>query len=315
MFGFRPDGRRVVQDDAILAFAPYLMPQRIDAQVHSVQRIDSDILTRYIRDKRAEGHIISYMDLALAAYVRVVSQHPDMNRFIMNKQLYARNTITISMAMLKTFEDSDEIQETTLKLHFSPYDTLYDVHDRLQKAVEDNRKPEVANNTDKVARFLLLVPGVPTLIANLARVLDRYGLLPRAVIEVSPFHTSIFFTSMASLGMPYVNHHIYNFGNTGVFLAMGKTERMPVAGPDGKITQKRIIPFGVVNDERITSGAEFARAFGFWRDLLANPSLLETKPETVKEDFPPEKMPGYRRNQRRVKRQQRKETKRMKKAE
>lgn len=298
MFGYRPDGRRVRQEDAILEFAPYLMPQRVDAQVHSVQRVDCDIMTRYIRDQRAKGHILSYIDLAIAGYVRVVSQYPGINRFIVNKQLYARNTICISMALLKMFEDSDKIQESTIKLHFSPYSTVYEVHDMIQKAIDDNRLPEVKNNTDKVAGFLMRVPGMATFVAGLARILDRYGLLPAAVIDVSPFHTGLFFTSMASLGMPYVNHHIYNFGTTSIFMAMGKVERMPVPAPGNTAAFKRMTPLGVVSDERITSGAEFARVFGFWRDLLADPSQLETPPETVQVDFPPEKMPGYRRRQR-----------------
>lgn len=310
MFGFRPDGRRVEQEDAILALTPYLMPQRVDAQVHSVQRIDCDILTRYIRDQRAEGHVLSYMDLILAAYVRVVSQHPDLNRFISNKQVFARNRLTVSMALLKTFDDQELIRESTVKLHFSPSNTIYEVHDIIEKAIQDNRKPEVANNTDKFARALLKFPGLPTFIVSLARVLDRYGILPNTIVEISPFHTSLFFTNMASLGMPYVNHHIYNFGNTSIFLSMGKTERTPVPGPDGKVQFKRIIPMGVVSDERITSGAEFGRAFGYWRDLLATPAVLETPPEEVKRDFPPEKMPGYRRQQRKLRRLEKKALKR-----
>lgn len=306
MFGFRPDGRRVKSEDPILSFTPYLMPQRVDAQVHSVQRIDSDILTRYIRDQRAKGHVLTYLDLIIASYIRTISQHPDLNRFIMNKQVFARNEICVAMTMLKNFEDSDKIQETTVKLSFSPYTTVYEVHDILQAAVDENRKPDVANDTDKLASFLLRVPGLPTLIANLARLLDRYGLLPRVLIDLLPFHTSIFFTSMASLGMPYVNHHIYNFGTTSVFLAMGKTERTYVPKADGTFTQKRVIPLGVVSDERITSGAEYARAFGFWRDMLASPEKLEVAPETIKEDFPPEKMPGYRARQRKARRAARK---------
>ncbi|MDL2318938.1 2-oxo acid dehydrogenase subunit E2 [Eubacteriales bacterium OttesenSCG-928-A19] len=298
MFGFRPDGRRVNQEDAILEFVPFVMPQRVDAQVASVQRIDGDILTRYIRDQRAKGHVLSYMDLIIAAYVRVVSQHPDLNRFISNKRLYARNEVTVSMALLKNFEDAEKIQESTVKLHFTLQDTVYDVHDNIQRVIEENRKPEVANNVDKFIRVLLNIPGLPLTIISLARLLDRYGILPRAIVELSPFHTSLFFVNMASLGMPYVNHHIYNFGTTSIFLSMGKMERTPVPGPNGTIAYRRIIPMGVMSDERITSGAEYGRAFGYWRDLLANPSLLETPPETIREDFPPEKMPGYRRVQR-----------------
>lgn len=301
MFGRRPDGRRVAQDDPILAFAPFLMPTRVDAQVHSVQRVDCDVLTRYIRDQRQNGHTLSYMDLVIAAYVRVISQHPELNRFIANKRLYARNTICVSLALLKTFEDGDQIKETTIKLHFHPTDTVYDVHDTIKRAIEENRKPEVSNNTDKFARFLLEVPGLPTAIVTLARLMDRYGVLPRAIVNISPFHTSLFVTNMMSLGMPYVNHHIYNFGTTSVFISLGKTERTPIPGPNGTITYKRVIPIGAVTDERVTSGAEYGRAFGYWRDMLANPSRLETPPERVLYDFLPEQMPAVRGRRRRKK--------------
>ena len=288
MFGRRPDGRRVVQKDAILAFAPFLMPQRVDAQVHSVQRVNCDILTNYIRKQRDMGHSISYTDLVIAAYVRTISQCPELNRFIHNKRLYARNSISVSMVILKTFEDSDAIQETTLKMYFKHTDTLYDVHDTLQRAIEENRKPDVANDADKVARVLLEFPGMPTFIAGLARVLDRYGLMPRFLVNVSPFHTGLFVTSMMSLGLPYVNHHIYNFGNTSIFMSIGKVERVAAPGSGGTVKMERMLPLGVVSDERITSGAAYARGFSTWRDLLAAPERLEAPPESVRYDFPPE---------------------------
>ncbi len=303
MFGFRPDGRRIAQDDPILAFAPYLMPQRVDAQVHIVLKIDCDVLTNYIRAQREKGYSFSFMDLVAAGYVRSVSQNPELNRFISNKQLYARNSITVSFALLKKFDDSDEIKETTAKINFNPTDTVYDVHNKLRKAIDDNRKPENKNSADKIASFLMRVPGLPTFVVSVVRVLDRYGIIPRFLVNASPFHTGLFITNMASLGLPHVNHHIYNFGNTSLFLAIGRTERVPTPGPDGTTIYKRMMPIGVVTDERVTSGAEFGRAFGCWRDLLADPSLMEMPPEDVKVDFPPEKMPGFRRNRRREEKQ------------
>jgi hypothetical protein len=296
MFGFRADGRRVSQEDAILAFAPYLMPQRVDAQVHSVQHVDCDILTEYIRAQRDKGLNLSYMDLVVAGYVRTLSQHPEMNRFIHNKQLYARNSICVSMVVLKQYgDDSERITESTIKVHFDPTDTIYEVHEKMAAAIAENRKPESANGTDKVARFFLALPGLPTTMVGLIRLLDRYGLVPRALLDVSPFHTGMFVVNMMSLGMPHVNHHIYNFGNTSLFLAMGKVEREPMQAKDGTVRYRRRVPCGVVNDERITSGAEFARSFSYWRELLSKPHLLEVPPESVKLDFPPEKMPGARR--------------------
>jgi len=287
MFGRRPDGRRVPQEDPIIELAAYLMPQRVDAQVHSVQHINCDILTNYIRQQRDKGYDLSYMDLVIAAYVRVISQHPELNRFIHNKQLYARNAITVSLVVLKKFEDENKFQEATIKIPFKHTDTIYDVHETLKKNIEENRKPETVNNTDKTARFLLRLPGFLTGAVGFLRLLDRYGIMPRAIVDVSPFHTSLFFVNMMSLGMPHVNHHIYNFGNTSVFICLGKVERTPVPGPNGTIAYQRRIPLGVVSDERITSGAEYARGFGLLRDLLADPVRLETSPEKVLYDFPP----------------------------
>jgi len=291
VFGRRPDGRRIEQEDPILALVPYIMPTRVDAQVHSVQRVDFDVLTRYIRAQRDKEQTITYLDLIVAAYVRTISQYPELNRFILNKQNFARNTICVSLAILRKFENSEKIEETTLKFHFSPYDTIYDVHNKLDAEISANRQPEARNGTDKIARVLLAVPGLPLTIVSLARLLDRYGLLPRAIINVSPFHTGLFVTNMLSLGMPYVNHHIYNFGTTSLFISMGKVERNPSPAPDGSIAYHRMMPLGVVSDERITSGAVYGMAFGCWRDHLAEPARLETPPETVRFDLPPEKMP------------------------
>lgn len=291
MFGFRPDGRRMINKDPIVGFTPYLMPQRVDAQVHSTIHVDCDLLTRYIREQRDKGHELSYMDLLIAAYVRSASQHPQLNRFVANKQLFARNTICISLTILKTMEDDDDIKEAAIKVHFDPYDTVYDVHRKMQEEIAQNRKPDNRNDADKLVRFLIAVPGLPTVIVAAARLLDRYGLLPRYVINASPFHTGAFITNMASIGMPHVNHHIYNFGTTSLFLAMGKVQRNVVPGPGQTTVVKRMIPIGIVSDERITSGAEYGTALLYFRDLLENVSQLEQPPETVRYNIPPEKMP------------------------
>ena len=44
-------------------------------------------------------------------------------------------------------------------------------------------------------------------------VLDYFGFLPRWLTKLSPFHGSVYITSMASLGIPPIFHHLYDFGN------------------------------------------------------------------------------------------------------
>ena len=88
MFGFRPDGRRVSSIDPIVGITPYLMPMRCDAQVFLQHRVDYELLTRYIAAQAAKGEKITFMQIITAAFVRTVSQHPEINRFLLNRKLY-----------------------------------------------------------------------------------------------------------------------------------------------------------------------------------------------------------------------------------
>ena len=114
------------------------------------------------------------------------------------------------------------------------------------------------------------------------RFLDRYGLIPGAILDASPFHTSMFVTNMASIGMPAVKHHIYNFGTTSMFFSIGMVERSVTVGPDGKATRKRMLPLGVVADERICAGAIYARLVDGVMKGLNNPAILETPARNVR---------------------------------
>ncbi len=282
MFGRRPDGRLVKSIDPIVALTPYLMPTRNDAQVMLDLKLDYEKMARYIVKKGSEGYRFSFMELFFAAYVRTASQIPDLNRFIANKRMYARNELTISFAVLKETKDGS-VQENVAKCKFDPRDTIYDVSARTNQAVEECRKEEADNLTMKLAE-VLKYPLVANLVVGLARVLDRYGILPKAIIDASPFHTSLFFANMASIGMPAVKHHIYNFGTTSLFISIGNIERTVVLNAKGEAQRKRWLPLGIVADERVCAGMVYAQMVSKFNHYLANPELLELPPEEVRFD-------------------------------
>ena len=282
MFGFRPDGRRVSTIDPIVRITPYLMPMRCDAQVFLQHKVDYEMLARYIASQGAKGEKITFMQIIIAAFVRAVSQHPEINRYIMNKQFYARNNCTVSFTMLKNPQDHHS-GETAVKLKFDLTDTIYDVRDRMNIAVEANRGEDTKNFLDKLVGVLLSVPGLPTAVVGLVRLLDRYGLCPGALIDELPFHTSMYITNNASIGLHHVNHHIYNFGSTSLFFGMGSIERTAVV-EGGATRMKRWLPIGITADERVCSGAHYAEFFATMNKHLAHPELLEVPPETVRYD-------------------------------
>ena len=281
MFGRRPDGRRVKGIDPIVQFTPYIMPRRYDAMVNVKEELDFERMTRYIKDKRREGHDISYMGIIIAAYCRMLCDCPEMNRFIVNSKLYARNEFCVSFTVLKP-SANDSFEESICKVRFNLDDTIFDVNRRMAAAIEEARRPEPVSKTDALATALLKLPCLPNIVVGLARILDKHGLMPRFIHEASPFHTSLWISNMASIGMSYIYHHLYDFGTSSLFVTMGRPEQKLFRNADGTCRSKRVMPVGVVVDERIAEGAAYARMFSTAVKYLNEPELLEVPPEHIR---------------------------------
>lgn len=284
-FGDRSDGRRIRTIDPFFRLIPYLMKERNDAQTLFYEKIDLTHVEAYLRLKR-ESDIknLSFLHIVIAAIVRTISQKPQLNRFIAGQKIYARNGIYISIAVKKQMLENSP--ETTIKIKFEPTDTIFDVAARLNAAVEENKKIETNNDTDKTAKIISLCPNfLIKFIVFFFRKMDYHGWCNKFINEVSPFHTTAFITDLGSLGIQPVYHHIYNFGTTSIFVAFGIKQKDKVIGKDNTVVEKRFIHLKVVSDERITDGFYFASAFKLFKNLMQHPEKLEVPPETVVEDI------------------------------
>jgi hypothetical protein len=105
--------------------------------------------------------------------------------------------------------------------------------------------------------------------------MDKYNLLPKAIVDLSPFHTSLFFTYLKSIKLDYIYHHLYDFGTTSIFVALGKTKRMPAVENDAVVI-KTCCEIGYTLDERICDGLYFSNSMKLFEKYLDNPYLLET---------------------------------------
>lgn len=231
----RPDGTRVKEASTIVSALPYVMPRRYDAQNFITEYADMEILRRYIQEKRREGVRIPYMTLILAAYFKAYQENPKINRFIMNSKIYQRNHFCVSFVILKTRADG-RADETSIKVFFEDGDDIFSINRKIEEAVAQNQVAAHNNNTDKFANFLFAIPILPGFLFVLVKLMDRCGLLPRKIIDLSPFHTSLFITNLASINTNSIFHHCYEFGTTGVFVSMGK----PIANyMSGEYNKKR----------------------------------------------------------------------------
>ncbi len=284
-FGDRKDGRRVRTMSPMSYVIPYIMRTRNDAQNQIADTIDITEADKFLREMRAKGYkSISVLHVFIAAYIRAISMRPGINRFCSGQKIYHRNTIEINMAVKK--EMSLDAPDTMIKVRFEPTDTITDVYEKFNAVVEKATAEGSNTDFDKTARWLTRLPGILFRgTVRLLEFLDYHGWLPQALLDVSPFHGSMIITSMGSLGIPPIYHHLYNFGNLPVFISYGLKYHKNVINANGAVERRTMIDVKVVTDERICDGFYFASALKLIRKFVASPALLTTPPETVIEDI------------------------------
>jgi hypothetical protein len=278
--GDRSDGHRLKKADPFFRIIPHIMKNRSDAQVFFEERIYLEKPQLLIRKLRKEGYKVGFLHIVVATMIRVMSQKPKINRFINGKKAYSRNDLSLSLAIKKDMTEDGE--ETTIKVFFEPTDTIYDICDKLNAAIEENKVVNTENNADKMAKILNHLPNfILSGVIGFLKWLDRMGHLPKFIIKLSPFHCTMFVTDLGSIGIKPVYHHIYDFGTTSIFISFGLRSREQHITDELTINNKKAMDLKIVVDERIVDGFYFASAMKLASKIMNNPEVLLEKPETV----------------------------------
>lgn len=282
MFGLRADGKKAKDLQPFFYVIPHIMKTRSDSQVYFKIDVPLEELDRYIAEKAEQGIKMSYMNIIYAALVRLLNDRPNLNRFAINGRIYDRNEINVSLAIKKNM--TDEGTETTIKIPFTGKENIFEIKEILDKEIAKNKENDENNKTDAFAKALSLIPSfIVRFFINILRVLDNHGLLTKSILKISPFHTSVFLTNVGSLGIDYIYHHLYDFGTTSLFLAMGKKKESYIY-EDDEIRKTKCISLGFVGDERICDGYYYASSLKLLTRLLKKPELLENNFEEKKEE-------------------------------
>ena len=285
-WGDRTDGRRIRTLPPMNQVTPYVMWTRNASQNYFGESVEITHIERYIRQKRREGlSSFGIMHVLLASYCRTLARYPALNRFIAGQKVYQRgNDIQFCLVVKK--EMSSTAPETVIKVHLTPTDTAEDVYNKLNAAVENVKNTPLDSGFDNLAHALMLIPGVfLKFTVWLLRVMDYFGLLPKFILELSPFHGSVFFTSMGSLGIQPIYHHLYDFGNLPVFCSFGCKRRELELQEDGSVEQRKYVDFKFVMDERIADGFYYAAFFKHYKRILQHPEVLDVPPEELVPDI------------------------------
>ena len=287
-WGDRIDGRKIRTLAPMAQITAYFQWERNICSNLFEESFEITHIDRYIRQKRREGLTdFGITHVLLAAYVRGVAKYPQLNRFINGQKVYSRGD-DIQYCMVIKKEMTVDSPDTSIKVHLKPTDTAIDVYKKLNAAVESVKATqELDSNLDSLIMALNLIPSVVLKFTVwLLKLLDYFGLLPKFLLELSPFHGSLFFTSMGSLGIPPIYHHLYDFGNLPVFGAFGCKRKAVEVQEDGTIVPRKYVDVKFVLDERICDGYYYATFFKYYRRLLRNPEILDQPPTEVVQDIP-----------------------------
>ena len=278
----RADGTRLKHADVMYRIASHVMAKRSDSLNAITLNIPAEPIQKYVREKSREGRPVSHLAVLMGGFVRLMAEYPALNRFIMNKEPYARNELAYGMVVMGAKAGSGKANEGTMsKIFFDRGDDIFEIERKIQEYVAKNREGD--NSTEDLMKKLTAIPGILRGAVNLIKWADKHNLLPKSVIDASPFHCSMVFTNLASIRTNHIYHHCYDFGTTSMIVAAGNAREIPHTR-NGQIVLEKCIPLGVVMDERIASGHYFATAFSRYKQFMRDPHLLEGPAPVINDD-------------------------------
>lgn len=285
MFTRRGDGTLVRDVPAFRRIVPYLMRTRTESAVYFPQRIEVDGLLAWLEEVNAgrpEKERVTLFHVLVTAIARALRLRPELNRFIVGRRTYQHDDISIAF-IVKTAM-SDDAPETEVRLVFTGHETVEDVRDLIDTAVE-HKRATLGGKDDQLVDFFAPAPRpVLDLVARTAAVLDYHNALPSFLREAIPLYTSVYLVNVGSIGIDPPFHHLYEYGTASVFVAIGAIRKEPVVDETGAVVARSCLNAVYTLDERASDGFYFARTAELFRRLVSDPSLL-ARPEMTVEDL------------------------------
>jgi len=278
--GDRYDGWRLRNVDPMFSVAPFILKSRVDSQVLFEIKVPIDTIENFIRIHKEDIPDLSIMHVVMASLVRLMSQRPNLNRFVIWHKIFARNHVNFSIAIKRSMSDIGE--ETIIKPYFLPTDTLQEIVQKTNAELQNTLKNNQDNSTDNLSKIFGFLPDfLLRSVVYILTYLDKIGLMPKMFNHASPFHASFFLTNLGSIGIESIYHHLYEFGTCSMFVAMGRKTKENVVEKNGEIKTNKSILLKFVLDERICDGFYYARSMRMLEKILSDPADLLVPPTEV----------------------------------
>ncbi len=276
-FGDRRDGKLCRDVPGLQTIMCYILPHRTDCEVCLTDKLDITEYLKYIEAKNAAhpDYKTTVFHAFLTAIARMIKERPKMNRFIQGWRMYERYDISLSFVAKRRFADHSD--EALMVLKARDEDTLDSISYHIAGEVKEMRKSE--HSTGGMDAILDGFAKIPHLLLALAlriiRILDFWGINPKALTEGDPNYTTVLASNLGSIGCPAVYHHLNNYGTNSIMVTLGTIHKEKVLMPDGSEEIRDIVDFTATLDERIADGFYFARSLKLVKNMFLHPEMFD----------------------------------------
>lgn len=220
---------------------------------------------------------ITLFHIILGAAVRTLALRPKLNRFVSNRRLWQRNTMTLAFVVKKMLDE--DAGSVNAMIDFDPFETLDTISEKIDKHLYEARKTN-SNENDKQIEMITKMPRfLIRFIFWLVRWLDERNLFSKFVYSQTkdmPMYSSAFLANLGSIGLPTVYHHLFEMGTIGFFLAIGKITKRPFVDQEtGELSVRPMMTIRITLDDRISEGVYLRKAVDYLHLYIENPEELE----------------------------------------
>ncbi len=281
----RPDANLVKNITKFHEFEFHIMRGRTESAIFFDLDLDLSKTLPYLEkvNKGLDKKKLSLFHVILGACVRTVALRPKLNRFISNRRLWQRNQIILSFVVKKNLDEKSD--SSNAMISFSPYETL----DTISKKIDDHlhRARETSNEGNKQIEFYSKLPRfIIRFIFWILRWADEHNIVLYSITKDMPMWSTAFLANLGSIGLNSVYHHLYELGNIGFFLAIGKIEKKPFVDQEtGEISVHEGVSIRINLDDRISEGIYLTKTVDYLKKFMENPELLEVPPELTQEQI------------------------------
>ena len=273
--GDRFDGKYLKDIDSMHFIMPFMYPNRCDNEAFFSFRIDLTEVNAYIQKKNAQDPEYRYnlFQCIIAAALKTVTLRSKLSVFIHNRKMYKRNEVSAAFTVKQEF--SDDGGEVLAFIHAKPEWTIDDLHNEIKRQLKKLKTKGYTDESTGVIDKLNALPKAVSrpLVSTICR-MEKKGLIPPAMVETDPYHSTVNFANLGSIGLPGGYHHLTNWGTTSIFIVIGKADRMPFFEND-EVVFRDAVDLNITMDERIADGYYFAKSMKMMQYFLRHPDLLD----------------------------------------